>query len=126
MNENLSSNRTIKGEPKPALCVLASGSKGNAIYLSDGHTRILLDSGLSGIQIERRLRLRGVRPDDLDAILISHEHRDHIHGAGVLSRRFNLPVYITPKTADASTRQLGRLKGVTHFTCGTPFKKLRA
>jgi phosphoribosyl 1,2-cyclic phosphodiesterase len=106
----------------PAVCVLASGSRGNATYLSDGHTRILLDSGLSGIQIERRLKLRGIRPDDLDAILVSHEHRDHISGVGVLSRRFDLPVYITSKTAAASARLMGHLREVIHFNCGTPFK----
>ncbi len=122
MEATESFNHITANKPKPSLCVLASGSKGNAIYLSDGETQILLDSGLSGIQIERRLRSRGIQPDDLDAILISHEHRDHIHGAGILSRRFSLPIYITSKTATASARQLGRLTQVTPFSCGTPFK----
>lgn len=106
---------------EPAVCVLASGSKGNTTYISDGHTRILLDSGLSGIQIERRLQARGLRPEDLDAILISHEHNDHIQGAGVLSRRFQLPVFITTKTAKRSAKKLGRLFEMAPFTCGTPF-----
>jgi phosphoribosyl 1,2-cyclic phosphodiesterase len=102
--------------------MLASGSKGNAIYLSDGHTRILLDAGLSGIQIERRLLLRGISPGDLDAILVSHEHRDHIRGVGVLSRRFQLPVYISSRTAQVSARQLGRLEDIVCFDCGKSFK----
>ncbi len=121
-NEKPAALNSIRDTQGPAICVLASGSRGNATYLSDGHTRILLDSGLSGIQIERRLKLRGIRPGDLDAILVSHEHQDHIHGVGVLSRRFDLPVYITSKTAEASARRLGHLQDVTHFTCGTPFK----
>ena len=107
---------------RPTICVLASGSKGNAIYVSDGRTRILLDSGLSGIQIERRLMSHGLRADDLDAILISHEHNDHINSAGVLSRRYRLPVYITSETAKLSAKRLGRLDAVNHFTCGMPFK----
>ncbi len=109
------------GDNRPVVCVLASGSKGNVTFLSDGHTRILLDSGLSGIQIERRLNRQGLRAEDLDAIIISHEHSDHIHGAGVLSRRYHLPVYITPKTAEISAKRLGRLFKINHFNCGTPF-----
>jgi len=122
VNENQSLIKSAGETQGPAVCVLASGSRGNATYLSDGHTHILLDSGLSGIQIERRLKLRGIRPDDLDAILVSHEHRDHISGVGVLSRRFDLPVYITSKTAAASARLMGHLREVIHFNCGTPFK----
>ena len=53
-----------------AVCVLASGSKGNAIYISDGATAILVDAGLSGIEIKRRLKSRGLNPKELDAILI--------------------------------------------------------
>jgi phosphoribosyl 1,2-cyclic phosphodiesterase len=106
----------------PAVCVLASGSKGNATYLSDGHTRILVDSGLSGIQIEHRLAVRGISPVDLDAIVVSHEHSDHIQSVGVLARRFNLPVYISSDTATASGKKLGRLQNVVHFCCGSSFK----
>jgi len=73
-----------------AVCILASGSKGNAIFVSDGSTSILIDAGLSGIEIERRLVSRGLCPEDLDAILVSHEHTDHVQGVGVLSRRFDL------------------------------------
>jgi phosphoribosyl 1,2-cyclic phosphodiesterase len=122
VNEKRSPINSAGDTQGPAVCVLASGSRGNATYLSDGHTRILLDSGLSGIQIEHRLKSRGIRPDDLDAILVSHEHRDHISGVGVLSRRFDLPVYMTSKTATASARKIGHLREVTHFNCGTPFK----
>ena len=59
------------------VCLLASGSRGNAIFVSSGSTSILVDAGLSGIEIERRLKSRGLSPKDLDAILVSHEHTDH-------------------------------------------------
>ena len=77
-----------------AVCVLASGSRGNAIYISDGVTAILVDAGLSGIEIKRRLLSRGLNPKDLDAILVTHEHSDHIQAVGVLSRQLKLPVYL--------------------------------
>ena len=81
-----------------AICVLASGSKGNATYISDGETSILIDGGLSGVEIKRRLTSRSLTPEELDAIIVTHEHTDHIQGVGILSRRYNLPVYINRKT----------------------------
>jgi phosphoribosyl 1,2-cyclic phosphodiesterase len=105
-----------------AVCILASGSKGNAIFVSGGSTSILVDAGLSGIEIERRLKSRGLFPEDLDAILVSHEHTDHIQGVGVLSRRFNLPVYISRKTQKAATLQLGNVYDLEMFECGSTFK----
>jgi phosphoribosyl 1,2-cyclic phosphodiesterase len=104
------------------VCTLASGSKGNAIYLSDGSTSILIDAGLSGIQIERRLESRGLDPQDLQAIIVSHEHSDHTRGVGVLARRYHLPVYINPQTLLATGTQLGRLPEMIPFECGTTFK----
>ncbi|MBU0698002.1 MAG: MBL fold metallo-hydrolase [Proteobacteria bacterium] len=105
-----------------SVCILASGSKGNAIYLSDGSISILIDAGLSGIEIERRLESKGLYPQDLDAILVSHEHADHIQGVGVLSRRYNLPVYMTPKTKKAAASQLGNIHDFKKFECGATFK----
>lgn len=104
------------------VCALASGSKGNAIFVSSGTTSILIDAGLSGIEIERRLRSKNIRPKDLNAILVSHEHTDHIQGVGVLSRRFKLPVYINAKTQRAATSQLGSLYDFKNFECGVSFK----
>lgn len=103
------------------VCVLASGSKGNAIFISDRHTSVLIDAGLSGIEIERRFAQRGINPDLLDAILVSHEHADHIQGVGVLSRRFNVPVYISKKTAQPAGSILGRIEDIRHFECGHTF-----
>ena len=102
------------------VCMLASGSKGNAIYVSDGSTSILVDAGLSGIEIQRRLETKGLCPEDLDAIIVSHEHSDHIQGVGVLSRRFNLPVYISHKTKEASQR-IGSICTLRYFECGRAF-----
>lgn len=102
------------------LCVLASGSKGNAVYVSAGETAILIDAGLSGIEIERRLRSRGLQTDSLKAIVVSHEHADHVHGVGVLSRRHCLPVYMNRKTAGAADR-IGNLPRRIFFECGTAF-----
>jgi phosphoribosyl 1,2-cyclic phosphodiesterase len=104
-----------------SVCILASGSKGNAVFVSGGTTSILIDAGLSGVEIERRLKSRGIDPKTLDAILVSHEHSDHIQGVGVLSRRYKLPVYISTKTQDAAASQLGSLYDLKTIKSGSPF-----
>lgn len=103
-----------------SICVLASGSKGNAIYISDGVCSILVDAGLSGKAIECRMREKQLDPASLDAILVSHEHSDHIQGVGVLSRRYKLPVYIAESTLKAAP-QLGRLHETNRFESGHSF-----
>ena len=103
------------------ICILASGSRGNAVYVSDGSTSILIDAGLSGIEIERRLNSKGLYPEDLNAIIVSHEHTDHIQGVGVLSRRFNLPVFMSSKTEKAAVSKLGNVRVIKNFECGSPF-----
>ena len=113
------------GVPHPnrrlSVSVLASGSRGNATYISDGRTAILVDAGLSGVEIQRRMARKGLDPGSLDAILVSHEHADHIHGVGVLSRRFGLTVYINDGTRQASVNALGKLTGIVPFSCGHSF-----
>lgn len=104
-----------------SLCMLASGSKGNAIYVSDGRTAILVDAGLSGIEIERRMKSRNLSPEALCAIVVSHEHEDHIRGVGILSRRYGLPVYISEKTHAAASPRLKNLKKTIAFHCGSSF-----
>jgi phosphoribosyl 1,2-cyclic phosphodiesterase len=106
---------------KMSVCMLASGSKGNAIYISDGETAVLVDAGLSGIEIERRLTARGISPKSLDAILVTHEHTDHVQGVGILSRRYSLPVYISLNTLEAASPQIGKIKEIVHFQCGSTF-----
>lgn len=78
--------------------VLASGSTGNAVLLKFGPTRLLVDAGISARRIERGLAELGIRAADLDGILITHEHRDHINGLDVLVRRHQIPVYAREKT----------------------------
>ncbi len=125
-----SSNEVLlkRNAPRPtfdynlSVCILASGSRGNAIFISDGLTSILIDAGLSGIEIERRMQSKGLCPEDLDAIVVSHEHTDHIQGVGVLSRRFNLPVYISPGTKKAAASHLGDVCDFKSFECGTTFQ----
>ncbi|MDA3787154.1 MAG: MBL fold metallo-hydrolase [Desulfobacula sp.] len=103
------------------ICPLASGSKGNSLFVSCRNSSILIDAGLSGIEIERRLNVLNINPESLTAIIITHEHSDHVKGVGILSRRFKLPVYITQKTYEAA-RNLGKIEDLCFFECGTPFE----
>ena len=81
---------------------LGSGSKGNATLIESGSnnndTRILLDCGFSVVEIEKRLARLDRAADSITAILITHEHSDHVGGAGRLSRKYNIPVWLTPGT----------------------------
>ena len=88
------------------MTVLASGSKGNSAVISTGRTRILVDAGLSCRELFRRLALAGEDPAQLSAILITHEHQDHIAGLGVLARRLRIPVFISEPTHRAWVRML--------------------
>jgi len=87
-----------------------------------GRTRVLVDAGLSGAEIERRLALVGCAAEELSAILITHEHGDHVRGAGVLSRRHGLPVWLTRGTHEAERRHLGELAAVRHVEPGREFE----
>jgi phosphoribosyl 1,2-cyclic phosphodiesterase len=81
------------------LCVLASGSSANCVYLSTGHTRILVDAGLSGKATAERLASIGVDINQIDAICVTHEHDDHKSALGVLQRRYNVALYANSGTA---------------------------
>ncbi|MFZ5974413.1 MAG: MBL fold metallo-hydrolase [Bacillota bacterium] len=89
------------------LCPLFSGSSGNAIYVGTEETGLLVDAGLSGRVIEQALCTQGINPSSLHGILITHEHIDHIKGAGVLSRRHNIPIYANEKTWLAMQDKIG-------------------
>ncbi len=104
-----------------SVCVLASGSRGNSIYISDGETSILVDAGLSGKEIERRMKIRGIAPESIDAVLISHDHTDHVLGAGIMSRRYKIPVYMNQKTHFAAEKRIGKLNALKLFDCGESF-----
>ncbi|MDR2167325.1 MAG: MBL fold metallo-hydrolase [Clostridiales bacterium] len=81
-----------------SFCTIASGSSGNSAFVSSGKTKVLVDAGLSGRALCCALAHVGEDPAELSAIFLSHEHGDHIKGAGILSRRFNLPIYLTAGT----------------------------
>ncbi|MDY6972863.1 MAG: MBL fold metallo-hydrolase [Thermodesulfobacteriota bacterium] len=89
--------------------VLASGSSGNSCYVETACARVLVDAGLSCRETERRLHLVDVQPDSLDALIITHEHLDHIKGAGPLARRFDLPLFANLKTLEKGSKTLGNL-----------------
>ena len=94
--------------------VLASGSKGNATVVSGGHTRILVDCGLSCRELFRRMKLVDEDPETLDAILITHEHSDHIGGLAVTARKLGIPVYFTEGTHRAWMRWLSPRRQMTY------------
>jgi phosphoribosyl 1,2-cyclic phosphodiesterase len=94
--------------------VLASGSKGNATVVSGGRTRILVDCGLSCRELFRRMKLAGEEPETLDAILITHEHSDHVGGVAVTARKLGIPVYFTEGTHRAWMRWLSPRKQLTY------------
>jgi phosphoribosyl 1,2-cyclic phosphodiesterase len=100
-------------------CLLASGSKGNAIYVRSGPMALLIDCGLSARELLRRLDMRGLQAQSLQAILITHEHRDHMAGARVLAKRLRLPVLATRATWAAC----GDMQATRHqvFAAGESF-----
>lgn len=78
--------------------VLGSGSQGNGTLIASDDTYVLVDCGFSLRETERRLALLGVSATQLSAVLVTHEHADHVHGVGLLARRYNVPVYLSQGT----------------------------
>ena len=93
------------------ISVIASGSNGNCCLIEEKGTSVLVDAGKSGREIARRMGLLGKSIEDVNAVLITHRHVDHTQGAGVLSRRYQIPVYMTKKTSDECI--LGAAEGKT-------------
>lgn len=93
------------------LCSIASGSSGNCICVGSDHCHLLVDAGISGKRIEAGLNAMDLKTGEMQGILITHEHIDHIAGLGVLARRYGLPMYATPGTIDAvlHTRSVGKI-----------------
>ena len=80
------------------LCPLFSGSSGNSVYMACGGVKLLVDAGMSAARVEANLREIGVDIRNIDAILVTHEHIDHVRGLGVLCRRYGMPVYANEGT----------------------------
>lgn len=83
------------------LCSIASGSSGNCIYTGSDHTHLMIDAGISGKRMEQGLNTIGLSFKELNGILITHEHSDHIAGLGVAARKYGLPIYATRGTINA-------------------------
>lgn len=90
--------------------VLASGSTGNAFYIETDKTRLLVDAGLSGKQIDRLFTEVAADPKELDGILVTHEHTDHIKGLGIIARKYKLPIYANEKTWKAMEKAIGKIQ----------------
>ena len=80
---------------------IASGSSGNCIYIGSDNTHVLVDAGISNKRIEMGLNDLGLNARELDGILITHEHSDHIKGLGVLARKYGTPIYSTKETGSS-------------------------
>ncbi len=97
---------------------LQSGSNGNAIYVEAGDVRLLFDAGISGKTAEGRMRVRGHEIRDVTALIISHDHADHMRCAGIYQRKFGLPIHMSVRTHQAYRENLGALKNVRYFEVG--------
>ena len=101
---------------------LGSGSRGNATLIESGTTCIMLDCGFSLVELTRRLTRAGREGSALTAIVVTHEHGDHIRGVGAAARKFGLPVWMTSGTLKAAEAQCGSLPEVRVFSCHEGFE----
>lgn len=90
--------------------ILGSGSGGNSTFIEVDGIKILIDAGFSGKKIECRLKEINENPEEIEGILITHEHGDHIQGAGILSRKYNIPIYITKESYNVCAAKLGKIE----------------
>jgi phosphoribosyl 1,2-cyclic phosphodiesterase len=102
--------------------VLASGSRGNACYIETRNSRILIDAGLSCRELMKRLEALGKKDVHLDALVITHEHMDHVKGAGPIARRFGVPIYINESTMNKVRGGLGEVSRYIPFETGHAVK----
>lgn len=91
-------------------CSLYSGSSGNSIFIASENAKILIDAGLPGKKIDEALNSIGEDPKTLDGIFVTHEHSDHIKGIGVLSRKYDIPIYTNAYTWNAMEGLIGKIK----------------
>ncbi|MDO5018353.1 MAG: MBL fold metallo-hydrolase [Lagierella massiliensis] len=86
---------------------LSSGSSGNSLLVETDKTRVLIDAGFTGKRLEKLITQAGILPDTIDAILVTHEHTDHVKGVGVMSRRYNIPIIANKETWIAMINKIG-------------------
>jgi len=112
-----------------SISVLASGSRGNTAVVESSQARILVDAGISCRETFKRLKLAGLDPKSISAILITHEHSDHVYGLATLAKKLDLPVFMTGATHQAWARslrddagQLPKLAKLEIFSAGRQFQ----
>ncbi len=106
-----------------SVSVLASGSRGNCALVASSATRILVDAGLSGRETFKRLRAFGERTEEISAILITHEHSDHVAGLQRLATKLNVPVFLTAPVRDNDDNgAIPELPKSEHFSAGRGFR----
>lgn len=101
--------------------VLGSGSRGNCTLVEAGPTRVLIDNGFSGKEILFRLRSLDIAPESLTALIVTHEHDDHVKGVGPLARRLGLPIYASEATQRRAEARMGKLPSRREFAVGETF-----
>jgi phosphoribosyl 1,2-cyclic phosphodiesterase len=104
------------------VAVLASGSSGNAIWVSSGSTAVLIDAGISGRRVADAAGTLGLDADLIGAVLVTHEHSDHVSSLGPVTRRFDARAYASAGTHAAIDRQLGKCPGRVVIEAGTDFE----
>ena len=104
-------------------CSLYSGSSGNSLFVETENTRILVDAGMSCKKIEEALQSIEVNPSSINAILVTHEHSDHVKGISTISRKFDIPVFSTKETFEAMPAQTEKLseKNINYFNPSEKF-----
>lgn len=102
--------------------ILGSGSDGNSTLIEADGTRILIDAGFSGRDLERRLAVVEVDPASLSGIVITHDHSDHTRGMGIAARRWGVPLYLTPRTRAACHKLLSGAEELRDYDSAEPFR----
>lgn len=100
-------------------CSLYSGSSGNSLFVQNNNTKILIDAGVSGKKIIEALDSIDINPNEIDAILITHEHSDHVQSVGTFSKKFNIPVYANSKTWSKIPKEAEKINNDNIFTFKT-------
>ena len=102
---------------------LYSGSSGNSLFVETENTKILIDCGVSSKKVEEALHSMHIEPTEIDGILVTHEHSDHVKGLGTFSKKFDVPIYANQETIDNMEAQIAKIskKNVKQFTVSDKF-----
>lgn len=100
-------------------CSLYSGSSGNSLFIENNNTKILVDAGVSSKKLIEALDSINIKPEEIDAILVTHEHSDHIQSVGTFSKKFDIPVYANEKTWSKIPKEIEKIGEKNIFTFKT-------